>query len=92
MSHLGIWVIALLGAQAWAASSISAFADTHLEGGRPFHFAVTAFVLLALDSAVWFRRRGNLCDAFLVPGAMLFLMALLPSFILHVREILLAIR
>lgn len=92
MNHLGIWVITLLGIQTWAAWSISAVANTYLEGGRPFHFAIAVFVTLAIDSAVWFRRRGRLCDAFFVPGAVLFLMALLPIFTLHVRGILLAMR
>lgn len=90
MSHLGIWVIALLGAQAWAAWRISGLANTYLEGGRSFYLAIALFLMLALDSAVWFRRRGNLCDAFLVPGGVLFLLALLPIFALHVRDILLA--
>jgi hypothetical protein len=90
MSHLGIWVIALLGTQAWASWRVSGFADTYLEGGRPFYSAIALVLMLALDSAVWFRRRGRLCDDFLVPGAVLFLMALLPIFILHVRDILLA--
>jgi len=90
MSHLGLWVIAMLGTQVWAAWRLSAFANTYLEGGRNFHFAVVLSLILALDSAVWFRRRGRLFDAFLFPGAVLFLMALLPIFILHVRGILLA--
>ena len=92
MSHFGIWVIALLGIQLLAAWRIGAFANTYLEGGRNFHFAVVVFLMLALDSGVWFRRRGNLCQAFLFPGAMLFMAALLPVVILHVRETLLAIR
>lgn len=90
MSHLGIWVIALLGSQAWASWRISAFADVYLEGGRFLYFAIGIILMLALDSVVWFRRRGRLFDAFFAPGAMLFLLALLPVFILHVREALLA--
>jgi hypothetical protein len=90
MSHLGLWVIVLLGTQAWASWRISAVADSILEGGRIFHFAILLVLVLALDSAVWFRRQGKLCDAFLVPGAVLFLMALVPIIVLHVRDILVA--
>ncbi|MEY3898610.1 MAG: hypothetical protein RLZZ214_4132, partial [Verrucomicrobiota bacterium] len=92
MSHFGIWVVALLATQVWAAWRISAVADTYLEGGRPFYFTIVVFLVLALNCTVWFRRRGRLCDAFLVPGAMLFLAALLPLLILHLREILPAMR
>jgi hypothetical protein len=90
MSHLGIWVIALLGSQAWAAWRVSALANTYLEGGRPLYFAIALFALLATDSAIWFRRRGRLCDAFFVPGAVLLLLSLLTLLTLHVREVLLA--
>ncbi len=90
MSHLGIWVCALLGAQVLTSWRVSELTNTYLEGGRHLHFAIVILVMLALDSAVWFRRKGRLCDAFLVPGAILFLLALLPIFILHVRGILLA--
>ncbi|MEO5917241.1 MAG: hypothetical protein ABIS50_23625 [Luteolibacter sp.] len=92
MSHFGIWVIALLGVQAWAAWRLGAFADVYLVGGRFFYLAVGLFLMLALDSAVWFRRRGNLFDAFMIPGALLFAMALLPIVALHLREVLLAIK
>ena len=88
MSHLGIWVFALLGAQAWSSWRVSELTNTYLEGGRHLHFAIVMLVMLAIDSAVWFRRKGRLCDAFLAPGAVLFLLALLPIFILHVRGIL----
>lgn len=90
MSHLGIWVIALLGTQLWASWLLSAFAETSPEGGRPFYFAIAVFLILVLDSAAWFRLRGNLCNAFFVPGALLLLMSLPPILTLLVREILLA--
>ena len=90
MSHLGIWVITLLGTQAWASWRLSAFTNEHLEGDRLFHSAIALFLFLGLDIAVWVRRRGRLFDAFFVPGAVLFLMALLPIFILHLRTTLLA--
>lgn len=92
MSHYGIWVIALIGIQAWASWRIGAIANTYLEGGRMFYSAVALCLILALDSVLWFRRRGNLCDAFLVPGAVLFVVSVLPIFILHIREVLLATR
>ncbi len=90
MSHLGIWVIGLLTIQVWASWRIGVFANTYLEGGRLFYFAIALVLFLAVNSAVWFRRRGRLFDAFLFPGAVLFLMALLPILILHVRGTLLA--
>lgn len=92
MRHFGIWVMGLLGLQILAAWRIGAFASTYLEGGRIFYFLLAAFLMTALDSMIWFRRRGSLCDAFLVPGFLLCVMALLPVIILYVRETILALR
>jgi hypothetical protein len=88
MSHLGIWVMALLGIQVWAAWSMGGFVNVYLEGGRMFHFLLALLLMLALDSAVWFRKRGNLYNVFLIPGTVLFLIALLPILALHLKEVL----
>lgn len=52
MSHFGIFVIGLLGVQAFAAWRVSAFANAHLEGGRYFYLAAALVLLGALDSMV----------------------------------------
>jgi hypothetical protein len=84
MSHLGIWVVVLLGVQSWAAWRLSALSNVYLEGGR-FHFlAIGLFLLLALDSTVWFCSRGKLLDVFLVLGTVLFVIAILPIAFLHI--------
>lgn len=90
MSHFGLWVLILLGLQFLAAWRLSEFADVYLEGGRFFYLAVALIFTLAIDSAIWFRRRGNLCHVFLVPGAILYTMAILPVIIFHVRATILA--
>lgn len=87
MSHLGIWVMGLFGIQMWAALRVSAYASANLEGGRPFHFMMMLLVILAINTAFWLRLRGKLCDAFLIPGIVLYLMAALPIFLLHLRGI-----
>ena len=92
MSHFGIWVMGLLGIQLWAAWRIGTFANEFLQGGRDFHVAVALLFLLAVDSWVWFSRRGNLSSVFHVPGVVLFLMALLPVFALHLRDVILTMK
>lgn len=92
MTHFGIWVIGLLGIQALAGWRISGFVNEYLEGGRFFYLAVALFVMLAVDSAIWFRRRGNLSAAFHIPGAVLFITALVPVVVLHLRDVLLALK
>lgn len=88
MRHFGIWVMMLLGLQFWSSARLSAFANVYLEGGRPFYFGVALALMIAADSWVWFRRQGNLSSAFHLPGVILFLMALLPIFALHLHQVL----
>lgn len=90
MSHMGIWVCALLGTQVLAAWRLGAFVNVYLDGGRMFYFTVGIVTILTLDSALWLHLRGNHCKAFLVPGMLLFLMAALPILILHIAKILMA--
>ena len=85
MSHFGVWVIGLLGIQVFASWRISAFANAHLDSGRHLLFAIALLLFLTLNSVVWLRLRGRLCDSFLAPGAALFLMAALPVLLLYVR-------
>jgi hypothetical protein len=92
MRHFGIWVLFLLGIQGLAGWRLSALANEYLEGGRFFYLAVALFVMLAVDSAIWFRRRGNLSAAFHIPGAVLFLTALVPVVVLHLRDVLMALK
>lgn len=87
MRHFGIWVIMLLGLQFWSSVKLSAFANIYLEGGRPFYFGVALAIMIAADSWVWFRRQGNLSSAFHLPGVILFLLALLPIFVLHLHQV-----
>lgn len=87
MRHFGIWVIMLLGLQLWSSVKLSAFANEYLEGGRPFYFGVALAIMVAADSWVWFRRQGNLSSAFHLPGVILFLLALLPIFVLHLHQV-----
>ena len=92
MNHFGIWVIGLLGLQGWAAWRVGAFANEYLEGGRTFYFSIGLFVMLMSDSWVWFRRQGKLSRAFHVPGLVLFLTALLPTLVLHLREVIMTLK
>jgi hypothetical protein len=92
MSHFGIGVAGLLGCQVWAAWRIGGAANEYLEGGRPFHAAWVFFLMMAVNAGVWFTRRGRLSNAFLLPGAVLFLLALLPVIGLHLRDVILAMQ
>lgn len=88
MAHFSIWVIALLGAQIWCSWKIAGLADEYFQGGRLLYLGITLFIMLTLDTGVWFRRRGNLSDAFHAPGIILFLIALIPAFLLYLRGVL----
>ncbi len=92
ISHFGIFVIGLLATQLWAAWRIGTFTNEFLGGGRNFHAALGLVVMLAINSWVWFRRRGNLSSAFHAPGGVLFLMAALPAFALYLRETILTLK
>jgi hypothetical protein len=92
MSHFGIGVAGLLGCQAWAAWRIGGLANEMLEGGRPLHAAWVFFLMMVLNAGVWFTRRGRLANAFLLPGTVLFLLALLPVIGLHLRDVILSIQ
>lgn len=88
MRHFGIWVIALSGVQILCVWKIGAFVDEYLVGGSIFYFSIGLVLMLALDTWVWFSRRGNLSSAFHVPGILLFLSALLPILMLHILNVL----
>jgi len=85
MSQMGFWVILLLGTQGWFAWRIGMLASDYLLGGPIIYFAIMLVLMLLLDCAVWLHRRGNLIDAFLLPFAMLFLMAALPILFLSMK-------
>lgn len=86
--HFGIQLVFLLGAQVWAAWSISSFADEYLTVGRPFHLVIALSLLMISDVCVWYSRRGKLSEKFHMPGAVLFVTAVLPIAILHLRQVL----
>jgi hypothetical protein len=88
MAHFGIWVIALLGVQVWCSWQTAGFANEYLEGGQALYFGIALVVMLALDTGVWFSRRGKLSQAFHFPGVTLFLFALIPAFFLYLRGVL----
>ena len=88
MAHFGIWVIALLGVQVWCSWKTAGIADEYLEGGRALYFGIALSIMLVLDTGVWFRHRGNLSQAFHLPGVTLFLFALIPAFVLYLRGVL----
>lgn len=71
MNHFGVLVIGLLAAQVGTAWKISALANDFLEGERLFYFAICVVLTLAIDAGVWLSHRGNLSNAFHVPGAVL---------------------
>lgn len=88
MSHLGLGVIILLAAQAWASWEIGGFLNRYLEGGLSFYAAASLALMLTLNAFVWFRRRGRLFDQFVGPGAALFALAIVPALAIHVAGIL----
>lgn len=87
MNHFGIWVICLVVLQVWAAWRMGVYLDEMLQGGKEVYFALGVLAVLAIDCCIWFRRRGNLCNVFHLPGVILFLLALLPVFLLHLRDV-----
>jgi hypothetical protein len=83
MEHFGNWVIALLAIQLLSACNIGAFANHTLGSGMVFHSVVWLMLMLSLNFAVWLRYYGKPAREFHRPGAGLFVLAILPGFMLH---------
>jgi hypothetical protein len=83
MGHLGLPVIVLLAAQTWASWKIAGVLNQHLGGGPGLYVAGSLCVMLSANAYVWFRRRGRLFDQFFAPGAVLFMVAVVPGLVIH---------
>jgi len=92
MRHFGFLVAVLFLAQLWCAWRIGIFVAPHLHWTRYSCFGTGACLTMLLNAGVWFRCRGKLCMAFHLPGLVLYLLALLPVFALHIRDMLLHLK
>lgn len=81
--HFGVWVVALLTVQLLSGCVYGTIVGHEL-GGHALVHAVTWLLLMGgADFAIWLRYHGRSPREFHVPGAFLFLFAILPSCLLQ---------
>lgn len=83
MEHFGVWIVCLLTLQALSAWKIGEFAGQTLMGSGALHAAAWLVLLLTFNLRVWVLYYGRESKAFHTPGICLFLLSILPVFLLH---------
>ena len=72
MSHIGILVLGLFGAQVLAAWNLADYVTQFLDVSLFLYFGIGLFLMLALDTVAWLRLRGKLIEVFFIPVAVLY--------------------
>lgn len=83
MEHFGTAVIALLALQFLCCYHLGDFANRLLGGGVLLHIAAWMVFMGCLNFGIWLRCYGKPASEFHLPAAFLVLMAILPSWVLH---------